>query len=69
MANEYDQQIIAGLIGIVATLLAWIGKLKSRPASGMNEDHLRKIIRDEISEELRWRSYGQRISDLEQRKE
>ena len=69
MANEYDQQIIAGLIGIVATLLAWIGKLKSRPNNGMNEDRLRKIIRDEISEELRWRSYGQRISDLEQRKE
>ncbi len=65
MANEYDQQIIAGLIGIVATLLAWIGKLKSRPPTGISEDRARKIIRQEIADEFRWREYGRRLDDLE----
>jgi len=50
------QQVVGGFLAIVAGLVAWIAKLKAQ--RGLTEHQIRKIIREEIAEEFRWRQYG-----------
>lgn len=68
-------------VGLGGLIMAIWGRLKVRP--GLSESHVRRIvhemqseqtqalrlvIREEIAEEFRWRSYGQRLSQLERDK-
>ncbi len=62
MLAEHDpsqtllQQVVGGFLALVAAMAAWIAKLKAQ--RGLTEQQIRRIIREEIAEEFRWRSSG-----------
>ena len=62
------QQIVAAFAALCAALVAYIAKLKAAlNRKPLSEEHVRRIIREEIGDELRWRDYGQRMSDYGRR--
>ena len=62
--NSLAWQAVVGLVVVVSALVAHIAKNKRQS----NSKHISlEEVRDEISDELRWREYGQQIRELNRR--
>jgi hypothetical protein len=60
------QQVIAVLVSIVATLGAWIAKIKrDNQRGGTSPSDVRRLIREDREQEERWRELDRRLEYLE----
>lgn len=60
------QQVIGILVGIVATLGAWIAKMKrDGTKQGTSPSDVRRLIREDREQEERWRELYRRLEYLE----